>query len=341
MFRQKETRMPSRLRAALVLGVAASLSLSACSSNTKAAPAASDSSLQVAIVLPGSVTDAGFNADGKRTGDLLTKELGAKVTLAESTPVPNAPDVMRQFAGQGFDLVLAWGGQFSNAAEAVAPEFEKTHFINVTSKVSNGKNLTGFDLAVEQWQYLAGYAMGKMTKSGVIGFVGGQCFPATGATLEATKEGATAARPGVKFLSTFTGDFEDAGKAQQASQAMIDQGADVLSGNLNNGWLGVIKAAQTGQHLPVFNEWADNHQDAPDVLASSVLKSHAPYLLELARLFQDGKLEGKDYVFDLAEAPALVKTDLLPAEVYAEVEGLQKRIVAGELTIERHENCPS
>jgi basic membrane protein A len=333
--------MSPSLRTMLAVGAAASLSLSACGGNAEGNSAAADDALQIAIVLPGSVTDEGFNADGKRTGDLLTEELGADVTLAESTPVPNAPDVMRQFAGQGFDLVLAWGGQFSNAAEEVAPEFGDTHFINVTSTVSNGTNLTGFDLAVEQWQYLAGYAMGLMTESGVIGFVGGQCFPATGATLEATREGAEAARPGVEFISTFTGDFEDAGKAQQATQAMIDQGADVLSGNLNNGWLGVVKAAEGAGDLPVIAEWADNHESAPDVLASAVLKSHAPYLLELVQMYQDGELEAKEYVFELSEEPALAETDLLPDKVYAEVEELQAQILGGELTIERRENCPS
>ena len=301
-----------------------------------------DKSLQVAIVLPGSVTDEGFNADGQRAGKLLTDQLGAKVKLAEATPVPNAPDVMRQFGSQGYDLVIAWGGQFAEASETAAKESPKTDFLNVSSKVSNGKNLTGLDLAVEQWQYVAGYAMGKITKTGVLGFVGGQCFPSTGATVNATREGAEAAYPGVKFISAFTGDFEDAGKAQQATQAMLDQKVDVLTGDLNNAYLGVIKAAQGASNVPVFTEWADNHEVAPDVIAASVLKSHAPFVLKLVKMRQEGKLEPKAYRFDLASGSgdAISTTDLLPDAVVNDVNKLQKQITSGELKIKRNEKCP-
>ena len=51
------------------------------------------------------------------------------------------------------------------------------------------------------------------------------------------------ANPSAKFLSSFTGDFEDPTKAQQAAQAMFDQAADGLVGNLNNGYFGMFRAA--------------------------------------------------------------------------------------------------
>ena len=59
---------------------------------------------------PAASSDQGYNADGKRTADALKKELGADVTFTEAVAIPNQTDVYRQYASQGYDLVIGWGG---------------------------------------------------------------------------------------------------------------------------------------------------------------------------------------------------------------------------------------
>ena len=163
---------------------------------------------QVAIILPGSIEDQGYNADGQRAADLMTSELGADVTVTENVQIPNQTDVYRQFATQGYDLVIGWGGQFTDGAVAAAEEFPDVKFLVVNSGASNGSNLASMDTAIEQWQFLAGFLLGRLSESGTVGWVGGLCFPATAAHLHGTEQGAAYANPDVDFLSTFTGDFE-------------------------------------------------------------------------------------------------------------------------------------
>src|SRR5690606_29656848 len=184
----------------------------------------------------------------------------------------------------------------------------------------NGSNLASMDTAVEQWQFFAGWLAAKLSKSGTVAWIGGQCFPATAANLHGTEQGAEHADPDVEFLSRFTGDFEDPTKAQTAAKALIDQGADVLTGNLNNAWPGVYQAARQAGNLPVITEWVDNHEQAPEVIASSVLKSQARFVVELAQQAQEGTLEGKFYMFDLPEdwGEIVSDTDLLPDDIYEE-----------------------
>ena len=306
------------------------------------ATGATGEGIRVAMLLPGTPSDQGYNADGQRAADAIESELGAEVTVTESVPVPNQTDVYRQFAGQGFDLVIGWGGQFTDGALAAAEEFPDVNFLVVNSGVENGTNLASVAQNSQDWQYVAGYALARLSESGKIGLIGSQCFPGTALTINGTAEGARAANPDIDITITYTGDFEDPTGAQQAAQAMIDEGVDAISGNANNAWFGVFEAAQAAG-IPLITEWVDNSELAPDVIASSVLKSQADFVMEIAREVQDGTFKGKIYLTEIVEGsgPAISDTDLLPDDVYNEALDIQAQIESGEIEPTADESCPN
>lgn len=309
---------------------------------TKDTAAAKEGPLKIAFLLPGSASDRGYNADGQRSADLLKEELGAEVTVTENVAVPSQADVYRQFAQQGNDVVIGWGGQFTDGAVAVASEFPKVNFIVVNSGAENGSNLASIDTDVEDWEFVRGFVAAKLSKSGTIAWVGAQCFPATAANLHGVEQGAKHANPSIKVLSTFTGDFEDPTKAQQGAEALLEKGADVLTGNMNNGWFGIYKAAKSAGNKPVINEWIESSALAPEVIVSSVLKGQGPFVLDVVKEVQEGTFTGKHYQFGLTEdwGPVMANTNLLPDDIFAESEKLQEQIVSGEVNPKRDETCP-
>jgi len=324
--------------AALALGVG----LSACGGDDDD-DGGGGGDFRVAFLLPGAVTDQGYNADGQRAADQIQDQLGAEVNVTESVPVPNQADVYRQYASQGYDLVIGWGGQFTDGAVTTAEEFPDTQFLVVNSNAENGRNLSSMDTSIEQWQFFAGYIAAKLSKDGTVGFIGAQCFPATAANLHGTEAGAKSADPNVKFLSTFTNDFEDPTAAQQAAQSLVDQGADALTGNLNNAWTGVYQVARENGNLPVVTEWVDNSSVAPEVIVSSVLKSQARFVTELATKAENGTLGGKFYLYPLPAdwGPIVSNTNLLPDDLYEEALQVQQRVASGDTKVPRDESCPS
>ena len=58
--------------------------------------------------------------------------------------------------------------------------FPSVKFIVVNSGVENGKNLASIDTDIQDWEFLGGFVTAKLSKTGVIGWVGGQCFPCDG-----------------------------------------------------------------------------------------------------------------------------------------------------------------
>jgi basic membrane protein A len=304
--------------------------------------AGGDNAFRVAMLLPGTPTDQGYNADGQRTADAI-EATGADVTVTESVPVPNQTDVYRQYAADGYNLVIGWGGQFTDGAVAAAEEFPDVDFLVVNSTVENGSNLASVVQDSQDWQYVAGFALARLSTSGKIGLIGSQCFPGTALTINGTAEGARAANPNIDVTITYTGDFEDPTKAQQAAQAMIDQGVDAISGNANNAWFGVFEAAQSNGNVPVITEWVDNSELAPDVIVSSVLKSQADFVAGIAADAQEGNFEGQLYTESLVEdsGPAISDTDLLPDDVYQEAMDVQAQIASGEIDPAADESCPN
>jgi basic membrane protein A len=338
-------RIPGRVRIAALLATIP-VALAACGGGDDAAGASTDDSaggdtLRVAVLTSGPVTDKGYNEDAQRAADLIEDELGASVSVSESVPVASQSDVYRQFATQGYDLVVGWGGQFTDGALEVAESFPDTKFLVVNSSATNGTNLASVDTAIEDWQFMAGWLQAKLSTSGVVGWVGAQCFPSTAANLHGTEQGAKYANPSVEIRSTFTGDFEDPTKAAQAAQAMIESGADVLSGNLNNGFSGVYEAAENGD-AQVISEWSDNHDVAPEVIVSSVLKSQAQFVLDVARSVQDDTFAAEAAMQPLPAdwGPTLTDTDLLPDDLYQEALDVQEQISSGAIDVDHDETCP-
>ena len=299
--------------------------------------------LKIGILLPGSTADNGYNADGARAAQALRSELKADVQTTENVSVANQADLYRQYAAKGYNVVVGWGGQFTDGAVQVAQEFPDVKFIVVNSGVDNGKNLASIDTDIQDWEFLGGFVTAKLSKTGVIGWIGGQCFPATAANLHGVEQGAKYADANIKVLSTFTGDFEDPTKAQQAAQAMIDSGkAGALTGNLNNGWFGVFKAARDNGKIPVVTEWVDNHAQASDVIASSIQKSQAKFVVAVVKEISPGKFQGKHYHFGITPdwGDVMTKTNLLPDSLLKEVAGLQAKITSGEIKPKNVADCP-
>jgi basic membrane lipoprotein Med (substrate-binding protein (PBP1-ABC) superfamily) len=125
---------------------------------------------------------------------------------------------------------------------------------------------------------------------------------------------------------------------------MIDSGkAGAITGNVNNGWFGVFKAANGKQVVPLVTEWGDNHQLAPAVIASSIQKSQARFVTQVAKGVADGKFEGTHYQFGLPAdwGPVMTQTSLLPKDIYEAALEVQKKIASGEIKPVHDTACPS
>lgn len=136
---------------ALAMALSMVAALSACGGNsetsTSAAPsgstapststaAPSDEKLSVALLLPGSLNDGGWNANAYAGLKDLEAE-GYTVAFTENIAIAAIEEAMRNYASEGYDLVIGHGAEFGEPAMRVAPEFPDVNFF-VSGKMPDG-----------------------------------------------------------------------------------------------------------------------------------------------------------------------------------------------------------
>jgi basic membrane lipoprotein Med (substrate-binding protein (PBP1-ABC) superfamily) len=311
--------------------------LAALASCGKPAPPKASAGFRVALLTPGPVSDAGWNAGAFEGLKAIEKELGAKVSHVQAKTPSEFEAQFRAYAADGYSLCFGHGFEFQDAAARVARDYPGTVFVTTSgSRTSTNQAPLVFEL--EQATYLCGLVAGRMSKTAKAGMVGGVELPSIRSTFLAFEAGLVAGNPGARATAVFTGSFEDVAGARAASLALVDQGADFLFHNANAAALGVFGAA-TERGVWAFGTNKDQNALAPSVLASAVIDLPRAFV-EAAKTVRDGRFAGQPMRYGLASGvisfvwnPAHLGR--VPAPVVDEVERTREQIVSGALVVPR------
>lgn len=320
----------TRGAAALTLLTAAALACSPASDDN-----ATDDRFRVALLTPGAISDQAWNGGAYAGLERIRDSLGAHISHVQTTSPPEFDENFRQFGAQGYDLVFGHGFEYQDAALRVAPSYPGTIYVT-TSGNSTGSNLAGMVFAFEEPSYLAGILAGAMTRSNVIGVIGGVEIPPVRASFVAFEAGARSVNPDVRVLTSWVGNWDDVSAGREQALAQIGRGADVLFQNADAAGLGVFQAARE-RNLWVFGSNSDQNAVAPEVTLASVVIDLPHAFLVVARDVQNGtftpgviRLDTADDVVRLTINPAL--RDRIPAETLAAVDSVNAAFRARTLT---------
>jgi len=142
------------------------VSSSACGGRAK------EAGMRVGLITPGSVADAAWNSGAYQGLTWIHDSLGLPVSHVEARTPAEQDEALRAYAAQGYALVFAHGFEFQDAAERVSAEYPATTFIITSGRRVHGR-VAPLIFRLEEASYLAGMVAGTLTKSNVLGFVGG------------------------------------------------------------------------------------------------------------------------------------------------------------------------
>jgi len=223
---------------------------------------------------------------------LKTAEGRGEVTYKWSENVANNDyeRIMRQYAEEGSDLVVGEIFGVERAARRVAANYPKVAFLMGSSFGPAKPNMAVFDNWIQEPAYLTGMAAGKVTKSGLIGMVGGYAIPEVNRLMHAFMDGARAVNPNAKFLVTFINSWYDPPKAKEAAFAMIDKGADIMYAER----FGVSDAAKE-RNVKVIGNVIDTSSQYPGTVLASALWHMEPTVDRALAAVLEGRFEAADY----------------------------------------------
>jgi basic membrane protein A and related proteins len=316
--------------------LAAILLSAACSRSDPDATAPAASAFKVALLSPGPVSDAGWNALAYDGLLAIRDQLGAEIAQVQTKTPAEFEAGFRDFGRRGFNLVFGHGFEFQDAAAAVAPDFPRTVFIT-TSGNTVRPNVAPLRFLLEEATYLEGMLTAMMSKTGKAGAVGGMAIPSVKSTILAYEAGAKAVTPNFTVITSYVGNWEDVGAAKEASLALVQQGADVLFHNADAAGLGVLQAAQE-RTVWAFGANKNQNDIAPNVILASAVIDMPRAFVNVAKQVKDGtfvtkieKMGIKDGVVALVYNPALAGR--IPPEARAKVEAAQAGILSGKLVV--------
>jgi basic membrane protein A len=308
---------------------------SSCTQGETSAPGASGA-FKVALLSPGPVSDAGWNALAYEGLLAIRDQLGAEVAQIETKTPAEFEEGFRDFARRGYRLVFGHGFEFQEAAAAVSPEFPGTVFIT-TSGNTVRENVAPLRFLLEEAAYLEGMLAGLLSRTGKAGAVGGMEIPSVKSTILAFAAGAEAVRPDFRVVTSYVGNWEDVGAAKEAALALVQQGADFLFHNADAAGLGVFQAAES-RNVLAFGANKNQNDVAPNVVLASAVIDIPRAFLNVAREVKEGRFTAriermgmKDGVVTLDINPAL--RDRIPAADLARVEAAREKIVNGEIRV--------
>jgi basic membrane protein A len=224
--------------------------------------------------MPSAVTDMAFSQSMYDALKSVQTEMGGQgaLELAYSEnmfEVPDAAAAIRDYASEGYDLVIAHGSQYGASIQEIAPDFPETSFAWGTNVDTFGlPNVFAYTAAAEEGGYVNGVLAAKLTHSMIIGVTGPVEVGDAKTYVEGFIAGVEATDPSIEVNATWTGSFSDVALMTEAANTHIAAGADILTGS-SQSVVGSIGAAQDKGNVLWFGTQSDQSSLAPQLVVSS------------------------------------------------------------------------
>src|SRR3984957_14818160 len=195
-----------------------------------ALPVMAQTTLKVGAIYVGSANDYGYNRSMK-DGLEAMKAAVPGVTLLQAENVPETAESERVMEGmiqQGAELIFATSFGHQQFAFNVAKNHPDVYFEHAGGWMQ-APNFGNFFGATQAAWYPMGVAAGKMTKSNTLGFVVGVPIGYAIGNVNAFEMGARSVNPKAQTRVVVTGGWSDKTKEAAAANALIDQGADIVT----------------------------------------------------------------------------------------------------------------
>jgi basic membrane protein A len=294
---------------------------------------AADEPLRVAFIYVDPVGDTGWSYQHDLGRRELERVLGAKVktTYVENVPATaDAERVIRQLAVAGNTLIFTTSFGYMEPTLRVAKLFPKVHFEHATG-YKTAANVVTYETRFYEGAYLLGVLAGLTTKSNTLGYVGSFPIPEVIRNIDAFTLGARSVNPKATTKVIWVDTWYDPGKERQAAEALIAQGADVLSQNTDSPAI-VQAAEQHGVHA--FGWDSDMSKYGPHAQLTANTENWADYYIDEARQAMAGTWTGGRQVANGLKENMVVLTPLnksVPPNVAQLFEEKKRAIIDGKL----------
>ena len=301
------------------------------------------SGLTLALVVAGAFGDRSFYDSSKAGCDTLVEQTGLTLKTIECNNENHSQQIYN--AADAADLVVLVGWEFYDV-ETIAPEYPDVRFIWIDNTTQNPvANLLNITYAQNEGSFLAGYIAAKMSKTGVVGAVGGEDSDTINDFIVGYTQGAKYANPDVSVEVQYAMTYDDPAVGKECALALHEKGADVVFQIASKTGDGVFEAAREGGFYAIGVD-SDQKYIADDVIICSMVKNVGQSIVDAVTTYLAESAKGTDTLFgttwvaDMQEKYIGIgygeadATQQVPDELKAQVEELAGKILSGEIKVD-------
>lgn len=251
----------------------------------------------------GTKFDKSFNEGVSNGAKRFTEENKVEVHEFEPSNDSQIEQAIRKMAKRGSDPIISVGFSQANAVGVVAKEFPNTSFTIIDSVVDQ-PNVRSVTFKEEQGSFLVGALAAMVSKSGKIGFVGGQDIALIRKFACGYEQGAKYVNKDVEVFQNMTGStgaaWNNPTKGGELAKSQFDRGADVVFAAAGGTGIGVYQAAKDNGKYAIGVDSNQNHLHPGTMLTSMVKRvDNAAYDTFKAKM--EGSWKGGTVSLGLAE----------------------------------------
>jgi basic membrane protein A and related proteins len=266
----------SLLGGSLVAGVAGLTSQSALAAVPK-----------VAWVYLGPIGDFGWTYQHDVGRQNVAKHFGDKVQTTYIENVPESADserVIASLAAKGHQMIFTTSFGYMNPTAKVAAQKAGVFFEHCAG-YKRGPNMGTYNVRFYEGRYVQGVIAGKMSKTGVVGYIGSIPIPEVIMGMNATLLGMRSVNPNAKLKFVFINSWYDPGKEGDAAKALLDLGCDIITQHTDSP-APLQVCEQRG--LKAFGEATDMIKFASKTQLTAPVNNWGPYYVKRVQDLIDG-----------------------------------------------------
>jgi basic membrane protein A len=244
--------------------------------------------LKVGFIYVGPVGDMGWTFQHEVSRRAIVDQFKDKIDTSYLENVNEGPDAERsieQLVRTGHKLIYTTSFGFMDATAKVAKKYPNVMFEHATG-YKRDKNLATYSGRFYEGRYIQGQIAAKMSKTGVLGYIGSFPIPEVVSGINAMMLGAQSVRPDMKVKIIWVNTWYDPGKEAAAARALADQGADILTQHTDSA-AAMQFANERG--ILAFGQDSDMIKFGPKAQLTAIINNWTPYYVDRIKLALDGK----------------------------------------------------
>ncbi len=254
---------------------------------------------------------------------------------------------LEKLLSRGAIVVVANGWEFRTTVREASLNHPQVKFIINDVAVKAGDNLVSTVYGQHEASFLAGALTAWMTRTGKIGFIGGEDMPVIRSFFKGYQGGALYVEKSIDLVPQFLGDsddlqsgFDNPALAYKTANSMYDNGVDIiftvagLSGN------GAIRAAAERRLFVIGVDADQDYMAKGHVLTSVIKKLDTATYTEVAAIM-NGKFSPGVHYYGLKEegvalSPMTFTRDLIGPAIIKRLADLEGQIIKGKIKVRNY-----